>query len=338
MMDVAQLEESLSRPSACAVNALRTLTGDLVVLGAGGKMGPSLARMAQRALSEAGSAHSVIAVARYTNAALREELEQAGVRTLARDLLDREAVRGLPDAGGVVFMAGAKCGTRGDASTTWAVNALMPGLVAERYVGVPTVVFSSGNVYPFMKVGSGGATEETPVDPVGEYAWSVVARERVFEHFARTRGTPVAIYRLNYAAELRYGVPVDIALRVQGGEPIDLTTGYVNVIWQGDANAMALACFGIATAPPRVLNVTGPETISVRELALGFGERLGRAPVFTGVEGETALLSNAARACKKFGAPRVTLDELVDLVADWVRAGGATHAKPTQFEVRDGAF
>lgn len=337
-MDLAALEESLSRPSAPAVAAMAALTGDLVVLGAGGKLGPSLARMAARALQEAGSAHGVIAVARFTKPAVRAELDRAGVRTVVCDLLDRRALAALPDAGAVAFLAGTKFGTTGAEALTWAINAWLPGLVAERYTGVPTVVFSSGNVYPFVPVASGGATEATPVDPIGEYAWSVVARERVFEHFSRTRGTPTTIYRLNYAAELRYGVPLDIALRVYRGETIDLSNGHVNVLWQGDANAMALACLTLAASPPRILNVTGPRTLAVRELAQWFGSHFGREPSFAGVERDTALLSDSSQACAAFGPPRVSIEELCAWIAAWIAAGGATYDQPTHFEVRDGAF
>lgn len=337
-MDQATLEEALSRPTEAAVAALGALEGDLVVLGAGGKMGPSLARMAARALEQAGSPHGVLAVARFTNPAASEELERAGVRCVARDLLAPGAFEDLPDAGAVAFLAGTKFGTAGDAAATWATNAWLPGLVAQRYAGAPTVVFSSGNVYPFVPVTGGGADEDTPVAPVGEYAWSVVARERVFEHFSRALGTPTTIYRLNYAAELRYGVPLDLALKVQRGEPIDLRAGHVNVIWQGDANAHALACLRVAASPPRIVNVTGPETLAVRDLAERLGQALGRAPVFAGAEAETALLSDSSLARALFGPPRVSIEELIEWTIAWLRAGGAVYDKPTHFEVRDGVF
>jgi nucleoside-diphosphate-sugar epimerase len=337
-MDLAALKESLSRPTPPAIDALRDIEGDLVVLGAGGKMGPSFARMAARGFEEIGSEHSVMAVARFSDPAAREEIESSGARTIACDLLDRDAVAALPDAGAVAFLVGTKFGTSDDAAKTWALNAWLPGIVADRYRGVPTVVFSSGNVYPFVPVDSGGATEDTPIAPVGEYAQSVVARERIFEHFSREHGTPTTIYRLNYAAELRYGVPLDIALRVHRGEPVDLANGHCNVIWQGDANAMALACFSVAASPPRVLNVTGGETLSVRDLATRFGKIFDRTPTFDGAESDSALLSNASKAIKLFGPLRVTMDELTQWIGDWVKAGGPTHDKPTHFEVRDGAF
>ncbi|MCP3917811.1 MAG: NAD(P)-dependent oxidoreductase [bacterium] len=332
---VEELEELLSRPSLAAAAALARIGGDVVVLGAGGKMGPSLARMVRRAL---GAEHRVIAVSRYSRPAARAELEAAGVETLARDLLDADAIRALPDAGAVFFLAGVKFGTGADAARTWTVNAYLPGLVAERYRGVPTVAFSSGNVYPFVPADSAGATEDTAPAPVGEYAASVLARERVFEHFARAHATPTTLVRLNYAAELRCGVPHDIARLVHAGRPIDLTTGYANVIWQGDANALALAGLEWTATPPRVMNVTGAERVSIRALAEAFGERFGRAPEFVGTESATALLNDARPALAAFGPPAVTLERLVDWVAQWVDSGGATYGLPTHYEVRDGAF
>lgn len=338
-MDVVELEDRLSAPSPAAIGALRGIRGDVVVLGAGGKMGPSLARMAARARQAGGAPGRVVAVSRFGDAAVRSYLDDHGVHTITADLLDPRAVDSLPDAAAVFFLAGTKFGTGAAAARTWAHNAVLPGLVAARYRGVPTVVFSSGNVYPFVPVGDGcGAAEDTEPAPVGEYAWSVLARERIFEHFAITAGTPVLLFRLNYAAELRYGVPVDVALKVLAGEPIDLTTGHCNVIWQGDANAMALASLGLAEAPAAVLNVTGPETIAVRDLALRFGERFGKEPRFLGVEAGTALLSDAGRAHRQFGPARVPLDRLVAWIADWVSAGGPTRGAPTHYEVRDGRF
>jgi nucleoside-diphosphate-sugar epimerase len=329
------LEEALSRPTPAVVEDLRRLGGDLVVLGASGKMGPTLARMARRALDRA---RKVIAVARFSNPRAREALDAAGVHTLACDLLDPEAVRRLPDAAAVVFMPGAKFGTSGAEAATWATNAFLPGLVAERYRGVPTVVFSTGNVYPLVPVASGGATEETPPAPIGEYAQSCLARERVFEFHSRRHGTPVVIYRLNYAVELRYGVLLDLAQKVHAGAPVDLRMGHFNAIWQGDANAIALRCLTAATSPPSVLNVTGPETLSVREAAVRLGRLLGRAPVFEGREEPTALLSNASKALARFGPLTVPIESVIEWVAHWVKIGGPTLGKPTHFETRDGRF
>jgi nucleoside-diphosphate-sugar epimerase len=316
-------------------DALAGLRGDLVVLGAGGKMGPTLARMACLAL---GGRRSVVAVARFSDARSREGLEKAGVRTVACDLLEPGSVRSLPDAGAVIYMPAVKFGTAGAEATTWATNSFLPGLVADRYRGVPHVVFSTGNVYPLVPVASGGATEETPPGPIGEYAQSVLGRERVFEHFSRKQGTPVAIFRLNYAAELRYGVPLDVALKVRAGSPVDLRMGHVNVIWQGDANGYALRCLAHAQSPPFVINVTGPETVSLRKLAQDIGERLDREPFFEGCEEETALLSNASKAHRLFGPPEVRYEALVDGVVEWVKRGGQTLGRPTHFQTRDGAF
>jgi len=336
-VNLAELEETLSRPTPAAVESLRCLDGDLVILGAGGKMGPSLARMARRALDLSGSPNAVHAVSRYTSASSRAELDDIGVHTIACDLLDRGAVRSLPPAAAILFMAGTKFGTSSDRSTTWAHNSLLPGIIAERYAGVPTVVFSSGNVYPFCAQGH-PATEQTAPAPIGEYAWSVLARERIFEHFANTAGTPTLLYRLNYASELRYGVPLDIARRVLDRRPIDLTMGFFNTIWQGDANAIALGCLDLTATPAAVLNVTGPEAVSVQDLATRFGELLGVEPVFVGEPAPTALLSDCSRARQHFGEPGVGLETLVEWIVGWLRDGGPTFDKPTHYEVRDGAF
>jgi nucleoside-diphosphate-sugar epimerase len=333
-----ELEENLSRPPASVLEDLARIDGDLLVVGAGGKMGPTLARMARRAFEALGSRHQVVAVARFSEERVQRALTAVGVETVACDLLDRAAVAGLPDAAAVVFMAGAKFGTRDAAAHTWATNCLAAANVAERYVSVPTVVLSTGNVYPLVPVDSGGATELTPPAPIGEYAQSALARERLFEFYAERHRTPTVLFRLNYAVELRYGVLCDVASKVQAGVPVDLHMGYVNCIWQRDANAAALRCLALASVPPTVLNVTGTETLSVRALAERFGERLGRRPVFSGEEEPTALLSNAALAAKRLGPPATAIDTAIDWVADWVRRGGRTLAKPTHFETRDGRF
>lgn len=297
-------------------------------------MGPTMARMACRARGGAG----VLAVSRFSSADAREALEACGVRTLACDLLERRAVEALPDAGAVLFMAGTKFGTAADPATTWAQNAWMPGIVAERYAGVPTVAFSSGNVYPLVPVDGPGADESTPPAPVGEYGRSVLARERAFEHFSRSAGTPVVLLRLNYATELRYGVLVDVALAVRDGRPIDLAMGHVDVIWQGDANRFALRALSLCASPPRILNVTGNERVSIRELAGRFGDLLGREPILEGRERDTALLSDASAARAAFGEVEVPLERMVEWTARWVGAGGPTAGVPTRYEVRDGTF
>lgn len=335
---VEELEERLSRPTAEVVRLFREWPGDLIVLGVGGKMGPTLARMARRALEEAGREAVVYGVSRFSQPGLREALEREGIRTIACDLLDREAVGRLPEAPNVIFMAGMKFGTTGAEATTWAQNVWLPSLVAERFRESRIVVFSSGNVYPLRPIAQGGATEATPPEPIGEYAQSVLGRERIFEYFSLRYGTAVLLFRLNYAVELRYGVVLDVAQKVWAGEPIDLTMGQVNVIWQGDANAYALRCLPLTSSPPRILNVTGPETVSIRYLATRLGELLGKEPCFVGEEADTALLSNAALAHGLFGYPTVPLELILRWVAHWVRIGGPTLRKPTHYEVRDGRF
>ena len=334
-MNEAELEERLSRPTQGVVEVLRQLPGDLLILGAGGKMGPTLALMARRALDPR---HRVLAVSRFSDVQLRDRLETAGITTIAADLLDATTLAQLPDAPNLIFMAGQKFGTQSAPHVTWAMNAIVPALVAERFAGRRTVVFSTGNVYPLTPVASGGPTEAHPVGPLGEYAMSCLARERIFEHAAATHGTPVAIVRLNYAIDLRYGVLVDVARRVRAGEPVALTMGHVNVIWQGDANARALQCLAIASSPATILNVTGGETLSIRWLAERFGERFGVTPRLAGEEAGDALLSNAARSMDQLGPPTVDLETMISWVAEWLEAGGPLLAKPTRFEEREGRF
>jgi hypothetical protein len=333
-----ELEELLSRPSEADVAAAAALDGDLLIIGAGGKMGPSLALRARRAIQKCGAPHRVIAAARFTRTAVATQLEQSGVETVAADLLEPGALMRLPDCPNVVFMAAMKFGTTGAEPLTWAMNAYLPGLVAERYRTSRIVAFSSGNVYPLVPAVSGGATEFTPPHPIGEYAQSVLGRERMFEYVSGIAGTPVVLLRLNYAVELRYGVLLDIGSKVFGRRPVDLRMGAVNVIWQGDANSMCLRSFAHAQSPPQVLNITGPETLSVRNIANEFGRRFGVDPILDGVESETALLSNASHAFRLFGYPAVTPGQMIDWVASWIGMGGSTLGKPTQFETRNGRF
>jgi len=334
----ADLDDRLSTPSAEDVNLFRELEGDLIIIGVAGKMGPSLARRAVRASRAAGPPRRVIGVSRFSTPSSERLLQEAGVETLRIDLLDAGAVAALPDARNVLFMAGRKFGSTGAESLTWAMNAYLPALVAERYRHSRIVVFSSGNVYPLVPVDSGGATEETLPAPLGEYAQSVLARERIFEHFSRRYETPVTLVRLNYAIDLRYGVLMDIGSKVFAGQPLDITMGAVNVIWQGDANSVALRSLAHCQTPPWVLNLTGPETLSVRALAQRFGEIFGRAPVLTGQEALTGLLNNASRCQRTFGAPTVTVEQMIQWTAHWITSGGATLDKPTHFESRDGRF
>ncbi|MGW4233108.1 NAD-dependent epimerase/dehydratase family protein [Streptomyces sp. NPDC004980] len=339
--DEAALEERLATPSPALVADLGRLEGDLLVLGAGGKMGPSLCRLARRALDATGRTDvTVHAVSRWSDKAAATELEAAGVRTVAFDLMDPAAdLAALPDTGNIVFMVGAKFGSSGAPSLAWAVNAAMPDRVVRRWPGSRIAAFSTGNVYPLVPVSSGGCTETDPVGPVGEYAMSCLGRERIFGHAALTRGTMVANIRLNYAVDLRYGVLADIAHRVQAGEPVDVTTGHANVVWQGYANEVALRSLLHATAGKAfTLNLTGPETASVRRIAQWFGEEFGKEPVLAGEVAPTALLSDASRCHALFGYPDVTLRTLVEWQADWLRRGLPLSGRPTKFQVRDGRF
>ncbi|MGW1108959.1 NAD-dependent epimerase/dehydratase family protein [Streptomyces sp. NPDC002540] len=339
--DEAALEERLATPSPALVADLARLEGDLLVLGAGGKMGPSLCKLARRALDAAGRSDvTVYAVSRWSDKSAADALEAAGVSTVAFDLMDPAAdLTELPNAGNIVFMVGAKFGSAGAPSHAWAVNAAMPDRVARRWPDSRIAAFSTGNVYPLVPVSSGGCTEDDPVGPVGEYAMSCLGRERMFGHAALTRGTRVANIRLNYAVDLRYGVLADIAHRVQSGEPVDVTTGHANVVWQGYANEVALRSLLHATdGEAFTINLTGPETASVRRIARWFGEEFGREPVLAGEEATTALLSDASRCHALFGYPDVALRTLVEWQADWLRRGLPLSGKPTKFQVRDGRF
>ena len=337
-MNEEQLEEELSRPAPADVAAMGALQGDILVLGVAGKMGPSLARLARRASDEAAARRRVIGVARFSDRAARAALEQHGVETTACDVLDRAALDALPDAPNVVYMVGQKFGTSGDEARTWAVNAVAPAYAAERFRTSTIVAFSTGNVYPLWPAGSSGPAETDATGPVGAYAQSALARERVFEFFSVRHGTRVAILRLNYAVEPRYGVVRDLADRIAAGQPVDLAMPAVNVIWQRDANSIALRCIARAASPPFVLNLTGVPALAVRDLAARLGEQLGLAPVFTGREGDTALLSNAACCAQLFGPPAMTVDGMIAAVAGWVKAGGRALGKPTHFEEREGRF
>jgi len=333
-----ELDAALSAPTAGVVAAFRRAPGDVIVLGAGGKMGPTLTVMAQRAADQLGDGRRITAVSRFSDERAEGMLGDAGVHTIRADLLDRDAVDRLPDADNVIFMAGQKFGTSAAPAATWAMNVLVPAFVAERYAGARIVAFSTGNVYPLVPVRSGGARETDSPAPVGEYAQSCLGRERVLEFRCARHGSPLAVVRLNYANALRYGVLTDLALAVRDGTPIDLTMGYVNVIWQGDANAMALECLAWATQPPFIVNVTGPEILRVRDVAMALGERLGRGPRFSGQEADDALLSDASRARSSFPQPWVPASTLIDWTAGWIADGGETLGKPTRFQARDGAF
>jgi nucleoside-diphosphate-sugar epimerase len=335
--DEEQLDELLSRPSPADVDFARTLAGDLVVLGAGGKMGPSLARRVRRALDAAGIPRRVLAVARYSEPGLAATLERQGIEPVVCDLLDPAQVARLPQVPNVLFLAGRKFGSTGRPDLTWAQNVIVPAHVAPHFAASRIVVFSSGNVYPLVPPSSTGSTETDGVDPVGEYAQTCVGRERVFEHASRERGTRCLLFRLFYSVDLRYGTLVDLACKVHAGEPVDLRAGHVNALWQGDANSYAFRALALCETPPRPLVVTGPDVVSVRDAAKAFGRRFGRPVRFTGTPGP-ALLGNPARCVSVLGPPEVDLARLRDWVAAWVQQGGRSLGKPTHFEATDGRF
>lgn len=334
-MTEGELDHLLSTPRDETRVALEQCPGDVIILGAGGKMGPTLAMMARRAATDS---RRIIAVSRWSSKAAERALNDAGVETLTCDLLDRSAIATLPDAPNVIFMAGQKFGTTSAPAMTWAMNVLVPAQCAERYRSSRIVAFSTGNVYPLTPAHDGGSRETDTPSPVGEYAASCLGRERMFELFADRDATRVAIYRLNYAIDLRYGVLVDIALKVFRGEAVGVDMGYVNVIWQGDANRIALECLPHASSPPFIVNVTGHETLRVRDVAQRFAKQFARDVQFTGTERTDALLSNTEKMQATFAAPETSLDAMIAMVADWVRDGGALLGKPTKFEARDGKF
>jgi nucleoside-diphosphate-sugar epimerase len=332
---VEALEEFMARPSPALAADLARAPGDLMVLGVGGKMGPTLARMAKRA----DPARRVIGVARFSEHGLREKLEAQGVECIACDLLDRAALAGLPRAPNIVFMAGYKFGAAGNAALTWAMNAGVPFAVADVFRASRIVAFSTSCVYPYAPVDSRGATEDTPLEPPGgDYAYSCVGRERMFDHASRAYGTQVAMVRLEYAIDMRYGVLHDVGRKVFAGRPLDVTMGHVNVIWQGDAIEQALRLLAHCAAPVFAVNVSGPEVVSVRRLAHEFGQRFGKAPILAGNEADTAWLIDTARAQSLFGRPAVPLARMLDWQADWIARGMASLGKDTHFETRDGRY
>jgi nucleoside-diphosphate-sugar epimerase len=336
--DVQELEELLSRPTPSLLAALETLDSDVVVLGVSGKMGPTLARMAVRAIDQLGLPYKVYGVARFSQAGGRDLLEASGVHTIACDLLDRAALAKLPDSHNVIFMAGQKFGTTGAQHMTWGINTYLPALTAERYAAGRIVAFSTGNVYPLTPPVSSGAREGDEPNPVGEYAASCLGRERIFEYFSRTHGLRCAVMRLNYAVEMRYGVLVDVARKVYSEQAVDVSMGAANVIWQGDANAQALGLLAYCATPPFICNITGPEIVTIRRVAEQFAALFGTDAKITGSEAPTALLSNAAQAQQLFGYPTVSLQQMIVWIADWVQRGGSALNKPTHFESRDGRF
>ncbi|MDQ1912754.1 epimerase [Paenibacillus sp. GD4] len=338
MRTVQELEKQMATPSPELIKDIASLEGDILLLGVGGKMGPTLAQLAVNAIREAGVNKRVIGASRFSNGTLKQELESAGVETIAVDLLDDRQLQALPEVANVLYMAGNKFGTKGNEHFTWAMNSYLPGRVAEKYRNSRIVAFSTGNVYPLTPVFSGGASEDNATGPIGEYGQSCLGRERVFEHFSRKYDIPMTIYRLNYAVDLRYGVLLEIANSVSSGKPIDVTMGHMNCIWQGDANEIAIRSLTLCNTPPTLLNVTGPETVPLRFVANEFGKRMGKEPVFTGTEADTALLSNAGKCHKLFGYPKISLQQMIDWVAEWVMNEGETWNKPTHFQERKGNY
>lgn len=332
--DEEALEEFMTRPSRALVENLHRLNGDIIVLGVGGKMGPTLARLAKRAAP----AKSVIGVARFSEPGLRDKLEAGGIETIKADLLDRRALAELPKSENVIFMAGRKFGSSGSEELTWAMNAFMPGLVAEAFCESRIVAFSTVCVYPFVDVTVGGATEDVPPNPPGEYAQSCIGRERMFQHFSKTLRTPGCLVRLSYAIDVRYGVLFDVASSVLESRVIDLSMGYANVIWQGDANSQVLMCLSHCSVPSWPLNVTGSPAVSIKWLAEEFGGRFGKKVEFSGEPAKTAWLANTGKAVEMFGDPIVPVEKMIDWCADWVANGGVSLGKPTHYEVRDGAY
>lgn len=338
MTDLELLEQELLKPSDALIADIRKVDGDIIILGAGGKMGPGMAKLARKAVSEAGIVKRIIGISRFSEEGTREELEAEGVETVVADLLDENQLAALPDAPNIIYLAGTKFGTTGKEPFTWAMNSYLPGRVAERFKTSRIVAFSTGNVYPFVPINSGGLSEETTPAPVGEYGQSCLGRERVFQYFSERHHIPTLIYRLNYAIDLRYGVMLEIARSVLTDKPIDLTTGNVNVIWQGDANEIALRSLLHCETPANILNVTGPETLSVKWLAEQFGLLLDKRPIFINDVQPYALLSNASKAHRLFGYPRVTVRQMIEMTVLWLQAGGKIIDKPTHFQERKGQF
>jgi len=334
----SELDELLSRPHECVVELMRALPGDIMLLGVAGKMGVSMAQLAVRAINAAGVKKRVYGVSRFTNPAMRNALEEAGITTIACDLLAQTQIASLPHVDNLIYLAGRKFGTDAEADLTWVMNVLVPGLICERFSGSRIVAFSTGCVYPLVPVTSHGCHESVPPEPVGEYAQSCLGRERIFQYYSRTHGHPVCLLRLNYAIDLRYGVLHDIAKMVWQEQPVTLSVPVFNAIWQGDANARALLSLPLCASPARVLNLTGPEIISVRSVAMQFGELMRRQVHFADDSGAVAYLNDASTAMSLFGPPSVPLNRMIDWTAHWVMSGGRSLEKPTHFAVNTGRY
>lgn len=336
--NLKQFEEDLLTPSPALIADIQKIQGDIMFLGIGGKMGPSMATLAVRAIRAAGIEKKVIGASRFSDKEVEQSLNTLGIETIACDLLDQDQLQRLPQVPNIIYLAGHKFGTTGNENFTWAMNTFLPGMVASHFKMSNIVAFSSGNVLPFVPVTDGGVSEEITPEPIGEYAQSCLGRERIFEYFSKKNGTPTLIYRLNYAVDFRYGVLVEIAKAVKEQRPIDLTSQNVNVIWQGDANEIALRSLLHCASPAKILNVTGPEILSTRWIAERFGEHFGITPIFDNQASETALLNNASECHRLFGYPRTTIREAIDITAKWLLEGGDLWNKDTHFQERKGKF
>lgn len=333
-----QLDEIMTRPRPCLIEFVKNLQSPLVILGAAGKMGPSLAVLVRRAAEAAGHKLEMVAVSRFSSKDAKSWFETRGIRTLSCDLLERESLALLPDSANVIYLVGLKFGTAQNPALTWAANTLVPSNVSERFRQARIVALSTGNVYPLTPISKSGSVETDLLTPLGEYANAAVARERLFEFYSRKNATPVAVLRLNYAVDLRYGVLLEIAQKVWANQPVDVTMGYLNCLWQGDANEMIVRSLPLAASPTAAFNLTGSQILSVRDLAHRFGKLMQRAVTMTGSEAETALLSNPSRLFGILGEPATPLETMLRWVAHWVMKSGRTLGKPTRFEVRDGKF
>ncbi|MEO5582336.1 MAG: epimerase [Saprospiraceae bacterium] len=330
--------QKLLHPSAELIADIMRVDGDIILLGVGGKMGPSMAFLARHACDAAGIKKRIIGVARFSELGLKEKLNSQGIETIEADLLNDAQLQSLPDIKNVLYLAGTKFGTQGNESYTWTMNTYLPGRVANKFKNSNIVVFSTGNVYPFVSISSGGAAESCAPEPIGEYGQSCLGRERVFQFFSNKNNTPVLLYRLNYAIDVTYGVLIELAISVIGHKPIDLRMGYVNIIWQGDANEIAIRSLLHCCSPAKILNVTGPGVLSVRWIAEEFGKLFNETPLFTREEQSTALLNNASECFRLFGQPKVSLNEMMELIARWLKEGGKTIHKETHFQERTGKF
>lgn len=337
-IDLKQLEASLTRPSVDLVDDVKKLEGDVMLLGIGGKMGVSMGKLLVDALAEAGKETKVYGVSRFSRTETQHEVEANGVKPISCDLLDDDELQALPEVKNVIYLAGHKFGTNGNEDFTWAMNTYLPGRVSEKFKNSNIVAFSSGNILPFVHLNEGGMDEDTIPEPIGEYAQSCLGRERIFQYFSKKNKTPMLIFRLNYAVDFRYGVLMEIAKSVQEGKPIDLRTENVNVIWQGDANEVAIRSLLHCSSPAKVLNVTGPETLSTRWVAKEFGKYFDKDPVFQYEAEGTALLNNASECHRLFGYPKMTIRQIIDITATWIMEGGDEFGKPTHFQERKGQF